>query len=214
MLLEGARVLGAWLAAYGGLRGVLRALIARAPPSADAAACHDEMARAIGWNACVFALGELIRTRHATSGTCGTWTCADGRAVPRCIVMFAIAEAIVYRVHVTMHRRGVGRHRVHHAHRKTHASVAFAFAPEDGVLQGLGLPLAYAIVAVPYAWYLCLEVATAAWTLLIHRSPPPRAPWPLLGPAYHEVHHSLNWYNFGFLTRFQDWAHGTLRAPR
>jgi sterol desaturase/sphingolipid hydroxylase (fatty acid hydroxylase superfamily) len=211
---EAAHVLASWCVAYAGLRGLLAVLAARVPTSADAHACHAEMERAIGWNACVFAIGDAVRGWwHGSSSVCGMWSCADGRTVERCAGMFVLAEAVVYRVHVAMHRRSAARHRIHHAHRRTHVSVAYAFAPEDGVLQGLGLPLAYACIAVPYGWYVCLELTTALWTLFIHLSPPPHAPWPLLGPAYHEVHHALNWYNFGFLTRFQDWLHGTLREP-
>ena len=107
------------------------------------------------------------------------------------------------------------KHSKHHVYKKAdelNAFSAFAFAPQDGWSQGLPLALCSLVYRVPLLFVLCMEVATAFWTLYIHTDVLP-LPWPIMGCDYHYVHHKYNWYNFGFMTRTFDYLFGTLRKP-
>ena len=179
----------------------------------ESAKRDQQFRRAIPLFAVVPALGAMAR--HAHDNRCSTWDCASGSIVWRVGAFFACAEYFVYFIHARLlHYHGLAAHHVHHAHRRVRVDVAYAFSPPDGFLQGVAVTAAYVCVPIPYAWFVAFEAFVGMWTIFIHLESTPRAPWPLLGPGYHAVHHEMNWYNFGFVTRFQDWLHGTLRAPR
>jgi len=106
-------------------------------------------------------------------------------------------------------------HRIHHIYNKEHTLSPFAglaFHPIDGLLQ-----------AVPYVWTLFLtpchyfthEVllfCTGVWTANIHDCIDGDCE-PIMGAAYHTIHHTTYRHNYGHYTTLFDSLFGTLEAP-
>ena len=107
-------------------------------------------------------------------------------------------------------------HRIHHVYNKDHTLSPFAglaFHPIDGLLQ-----------AVPYVWTLFLtpmhyfthEVLlflTGVWTANIHDCIHGECE-PIMGAAYHTIHHITYKHNYGHYTTLFDRMFGTLERPK
>lgn len=160
---------------------------------------------------------RVSRVCHSVS-ECGGWALS----LVEWGAYLLLVEVLVFGLHYfVLHKSWVGRwlgdHAAHHAFRRKDevcAYTSFAFAAQDGFLQGLPIALATCVVPVPLCFVYCTELLTAAWTIYIHCGKQLRLPWPFLGADYHEIHHSHNWFNFGFFTVLCDSLAGTLYMPR
>lgn len=169
----------------------------------------------------VVLLTELFR-KKGWSNTCDSLEECGGlpKVLVQCTLYFFTVELMIFLDHYyLLHKFDLGkmlmRHSKHHVYKKAdelNAFSAFAFAPQDGWSQGLPLALCTLVYRVPLVFVLCMEIATAFWTLYIHTDVLP-LPWPIMGCDYHYVHHKYNWYNFGFMTRTFDYLFGTLKTP-
>jgi lathosterol oxidase len=107
-------------------------------------------------------------------------------------------------------------HRIHHVYNKEHTLSPFAglaFHPLDGLLQAV--PYVWSLFLVPthYFTHEVLLFATGLWTANIHDCIHGRCE-PIMGAAYHAIHHTTYKHNYGHYTTLFDSLFGTLERPK
>lgn len=106
-------------------------------------------------------------------------------------------------------------HAVHHKYNKENSLSPFAglaFHPVDGILQAVPYTITLFIVPTHFFTHLILLFATGVWTTNIHDCVDGRVE-PVLGAAYHTIHHTTYKDNYGHYFIFMDWLFGTLTTP-
>ena len=106
-------------------------------------------------------------------------------------------------------------HRIHHVYNKEHTLSPFAglaFHPLDGLLQAV--PYVWSLFLVPchYFTHEVLLFLTGVWTANIHDCIHGRCE-PIMGAAYHTIHHTDYKSNYGHYTTLFDGLFGTLMRP-
>nr|XP_043607831.1 delta(7)-sterol-C5(6)-desaturase-like [Erigeron canadensis] len=106
-------------------------------------------------------------------------------------------------------------HATHHIYNKQNTLSPFAglaFHPLDGILQALPHVIALFLVPMHFTSHIALLFIEAIWTANIHDCVDGKV-WPVMGAAYHTIHHTTYRHNYGHYTVWMDWAFGTLRDP-
>jgi len=106
-------------------------------------------------------------------------------------------------------------HRTHHVYNKEDTLSPFAglaFHPLDGMLQAA--PYVWALFLTPchYFTHEVLLFCTGLWTANIHDCIDGDCE-PVMGAAYHAIHHTTYKHNYGHYTTLMDWMFGTLCVP-
>jgi lathosterol oxidase len=105
-------------------------------------------------------------------------------------------------------------HSTHHQYNKWETMTpwaSIAFNPFDGMLQAASYLLFLPVVPVHYFTHIFLLFFSGIWATNIHDSVPMNSE-PLMGAAYHAIHHTHYHYNFGQWFIFCDYLFGTLRS--
>lgn len=130
----------------------------------------------------------------------------------------ACVEFGVYWMHRMLHESKwlyMKLHHTHHIYNKENTLSPFAglaFHPLDGMLQAA--PYVWTLFLVPMH-FLTVELllfATGVWTTNIHDNLNGRCE-PIMGAAYHTIHHTLYRYNYGHYLTYMDRAFGTYKTP-
>ncbi|KAJ0042791.1 hypothetical protein Pint_18750 [Pistacia integerrima] len=106
-------------------------------------------------------------------------------------------------------------HATHHIYNKQNTLSPFAglaFHPLDGILQAVPHVIALFIIPTHFTTHIGLLFLEAIWTANIHDCINGKL-WPVMGAAYHTIHHTTYRHNYGHYTIWMDWMHGTLRDP-
>jgi hypothetical protein len=87
-----------------------------------------------------------------------------------------------------------------------------AFNPIDGMLQSA--PYIVGLLVAPvHSWvHIAALFFTGIWTNNVHDTLTGDTE-PVMGSAYHTLHHTLYWGNYGQFFVFFDWVHDTLEPP-
>ena len=106
-------------------------------------------------------------------------------------------------------------HRIHHVYNKDDTLSPFAglaFHPIDGLMQAA--PYVWSLFLTPchYFTHEVLLFLTGVWTANIHDSIDGQTE-PIMGAAYHTIHHVTYKHNYGHYTTLFDWMFGTLQVP-
>lgn len=93
------------------------------------------------------------------------------------------------------------------------ASIAgLAFHPVDGILQASPHVAALCLFPMHFFTHEVLMFLEAIWTANIHDNVD-EGVFPIMGAAYHTIHHTTYRHNYGHYTIFMDWLFGTLKEP-
>ncbi|KAL9269178.1 Delta(7)-sterol-C5(6)-desaturase-like protein [Drosera capensis] len=106
-------------------------------------------------------------------------------------------------------------HATHHIYNKQNTLSPFAglaFHPVDGILQAVPHIIALFLVPAHLTTHIALLFIEAIWTANIHDCIDGKM-WPVMGAAYHTIHHTTYRHNYGHYTVWMDWMFGTLRDP-
>lgn len=106
-------------------------------------------------------------------------------------------------------------HATHHIYNKQNTLSPFAglaFHPLDGILQALPHVLALFLFRTHFLTHVLLLFIEAIWTANIHDCIDGKI-WPVMGAAYHTIHHTTYRHNYGHYTVWMDWMFGTLCDP-
>ncbi|XP_031274120.1 delta(7)-sterol-C5(6)-desaturase-like [Pistacia vera] len=106
-------------------------------------------------------------------------------------------------------------HATHHIYNKQNTLSPFAglaFHPLDGILQAVPHVIALFIIPTHFTTHIGLLFLEAIWTANIHDCINGKL-WPVMGAAYHTIHHTTYRHNYGHYTIWMDWMLGTLRDP-
>lgn len=134
------------------------------------------------------------------------------------VVYMAGVEFGVYWMHRSLHEfQWAYRllHNDHHKYNKAHTLSPFAglaFHPIDGILQALPYTLMLFVVPFHYLTHLLLLFLTGVWTNNIHDCLDGKVE-PIMGAAYHTIHHTTYKDNYGHYFIYMDWLFGTLVTP-
>jgi lathosterol oxidase len=126
-----------------------------------------------------------------------------------------LVEWGIYWIHRYLHENRTlyrALHRVHHIYNNEGSLSPFAglaFHPIDGLLQAAPYGLLLPLLPVHFWTYEALLFFTAIWTTNIHDTLVCDT-LPIMGSAYHTVHHTTYRDNYGQLLVFFDWIHDTL----
>jgi Delta7-sterol 5-desaturase len=106
-------------------------------------------------------------------------------------------------------------HRIHHVYNKDHTLSPFAglaFHPLDGLMQAA--PYVWSLFLTPchYFTHEVLLFLTGVWTANIHDCIDGECE-PIMGAAYHTIHHITYKHNYGHYTTLFDKMFGTLQVP-
>lgn len=135
------------------------------------------------------------------------------------VLYFVAVEWGIYWVHRLLHDWKPGYkwlHATHHKYNKENTLSPFAglaFHPIDGMLQASPYVVGLFMVPVHYWAHLGMLFFTAVWTTNIHDTLDGRTE-PIMGAAYHTIHHTTYRHNYGQIFTFWDWYYGTLRVPK
>ncbi|EFJ12106.1 hypothetical protein SELMODRAFT_182646 [Selaginella moellendorffii] len=106
-------------------------------------------------------------------------------------------------------------HATHHIYNKQDTLSPFAglaFHPIDGILQALPHVLALFVVPMHFFTHEFFLFLEGIWTTNIHDCIDGEV-WPIMGAAYHTIHHTTYKHNYGHYTVWMDWMCGTLNEP-
>ncbi|KAK9105806.1 hypothetical protein Scep_022650 [Stephania cephalantha] len=106
-------------------------------------------------------------------------------------------------------------HATHHIYNKQNTLSPFAglaFHPLDGILQAAPHVMALFLVPTHFTSHIALIFIEGIWTANIHDCIDGKI-WPIMGAAYHTIHHTTYRHNYGHYTIWMDWMFGTLRDP-
>eukprot|EP00894_Picocystis_sp_ML_P001607 jgi/Pico_ML_1/52124/g2884.t1 len=142
--------------------------------------------------------------------------------IPMFFAYFAMymccVEFGVYWMHRMLHESKFlynNLHHIHHKYNKENTMSPFAglaFHPFDGMLQAI--PYVWTLYLVPMH-FLTVELllfATGIWTTNIHDNINGKCE-PIMGAAYHTIHHTLYRFNYGHYLTYMDRAFGTYITP-
>lgn len=142
--------------------------------------------------------------------------------IPMFFAYFAMymscVEFGVYWMHRMLHESKFlynNLHHIHHKYNKENTMSPFAglaFHPLDGMLQAI--PYVWTLYLVPMH-FLTVELllfATGIWTTNIHDNINGKCE-PIMGAAYHTIHHTLYRFNYGHYLTYMDRAFGTYITP-
>lgn len=87
-----------------------------------------------------------------------------------------------------------------------------AFHPLDGILQAVPHVIALFLFRTHFLTHILLLFLEAIWTANIHDCIDGKI-WPVMGAAYHTIHHTTYRHNYGHYTVWMDWMFGTLYDP-
>ncbi|XP_019179077.1 PREDICTED: delta(7)-sterol-C5(6)-desaturase-like isoform X2 [Ipomoea nil] len=107
-------------------------------------------------------------------------------------------------------------HATHHIYNKQNTLSPFAglaFHPLDGILQAVPHVIALFLVPIHFRTHIALLFMEAVWTANIHDCIDGKI-WPVMGAAFHTIHHTTYRHNYGHYTIWMDWMFGTLRDPK
>ncbi|XP_019173008.1 PREDICTED: putative Delta(7)-sterol-C5(6)-desaturase 2 [Ipomoea nil] len=90
--------------------------------------------------------------------------------------------------------------------------LGLAFNPLDGILQAVPHVIALFLVPTHLMTHIILLFVEGVWTANIHDCIDGKV-WPIMGAAYHTVHHTTYRHNYGHYTIWMDWMLGTLHKP-
>jgi len=128
-------------------------------------------------------------------------------------------EVGIYWMHRTLHTNKFLYKYVHGLHHKYNKAetmtpwASIAFNPLDGLLQASPYVFFLTLVPVHYFTHIFLLFFSGVWATLIHDSVPAETE-PIMGAAYHTIHHTHYHYNFGQWFIFCDYIFGTLRSRK
>nr|XP_043639096.1 delta(7)-sterol-C5(6)-desaturase-like [Erigeron canadensis] len=106
-------------------------------------------------------------------------------------------------------------HATHHIYNNQNTLSPFgglALHPLDGILQGLPHVISLFLVPMHFTSHIALLFIEAIWAANVHDCVDGKV-WPVMGAAYHTIHHTTYHHNYGHYTVWMDWAFGTLRHP-
>eukprot|EP00238_Polyblepharides_amylifera_P004746 CAMPEP_0196586820 /NCGR_PEP_ID=MMETSP1081-20130531/55700_1 /TAXON_ID=36882 /ORGANISM="Pyramimonas amylifera, Strain CCMP720" /LENGTH=325 /DNA_ID=CAMNT_0041908825 /DNA_START=106 /DNA_END=1083 /DNA_ORIENTATION=+ len=154
------------------------------------------------------------------------WTLVYGRVASQgwgvygvyFLLYMASVEFGVYWMHRKLHELKLGYkflHATHHIYNKENTlspMAGLAFNPVDGILQAS--PYVWTLFLVPMHFFTheILLFATAVWTTNIHDCIYGGGE-PIMGAAYHLIHHTHYKVNYGHYSIVCDWLFGTLKPP-
>lgn len=107
-------------------------------------------------------------------------------------------------------------HATHHIYNKQDTLSPFAglaFNPLDGILQAVPHVVALFLVPMHLRTHIALLFLECIWTTNIHDCIDGKV-WPVMGAAYHSIHHTTYRHNYGHYTIWMDWMFGTLQKPK
>lgn len=133
-------------------------------------------------------------------------------------VYLAFVEWGIYWVHRYLHDNKTLYkllHKKHHIYNNPGTMTPFAglaFNPIDGMLQSA--PYIVGLLVAPvHSWvHIAALFFTGIWTNNVHDTLTGDTE-PVMGSAYHTLHHTLYWGNYGQFFVFFDWVHDTLEPP-
>lgn len=128
-----------------------------------------------------------------------------------------IVEFCIYWIHRGLHDVSWLRwlHTDHHIYNKENTLSPFAglaFHPLDGIAQASPYVLCLFFLPIHFWTFEVMLFATGVWTTNIHDTVVGRTE-PLMGAAYHTIHHTTYKHNYGQYFIFWDWVFGTLEVP-
>ncbi|KAJ7542064.1 hypothetical protein O6H91_10G087700 [Diphasiastrum complanatum] len=135
-----------------------------------------------------------------------------------CILYLVIVEVGIYWMHRGLHDiKPLYKilHATHHIYNKQDTLSPFAglaFHPLDGILQAAPHVVALFLVPMHFFSHELFLFLEGIWTTNIHDCLDGKV-WPIMGAAYHTIHHTTYRHNYGHYTIFMDWICGTLRPP-
>ena len=135
------------------------------------------------------------------------------------IVYMALVEWMVYWMHRLLHDirpAYFALHVSHHIYNDNNAlspMAGLAFDPIDGVLQALPYSLLLFFVPMHMMTFEMLFFATCIWTTNIHDCLDGKCE-PIMGAAYHTIHHTSYKFNYGHYFIYVDQILGTLKVPK
>lgn len=135
------------------------------------------------------------------------------------IVYLVIVEFGIYWMHRELHDiKPLYKylHATHHIYNKQNTLSPFAglaFHPLDGILQAVPHVIALFLVPIHFRTHIALLFMEAVWTANIHDCIDGKI-WPVMGAAFHTIHHTTYRHNYGHYTIWMDWMFGTLRDPK
>ena len=155
------------------------------------------------------------------------WTVAyadlTAYSTPAYLVLFAVymafVEWCVYWMHRLLHDirpAYFALHATHHIYNDNNSlspMAGLAFDPIDGVMQGFPYALLLFFVPMHMMTFELLFFATCIWTTNIHDCLDGRCD-PIMGAAYHTIHHTSYKYNYGHYFIYCDQIMGTLMVPK
>nr|GLL19268.1 delta(7)-sterol-C5(6)-desaturase-like [Ipomoea trifida] len=134
------------------------------------------------------------------------------------IVYLVIVEFGIYWMHRELHDiKPLYKyiHATHHIYNKQNTLSPFAglaFNPLDGILQAVPHVVALFLVPTHLTTHIILLFVEGVWTANIHDCIDGKV-WPIMGAAYHTIHHTTYRHNYGHYTIWMDWMLGTLHRP-
>lgn len=132
------------------------------------------------------------------------------------VLYFLGVEWGIYWVHRLLHHPNLyWLHRDHHIYNKENTLSPFAglaFNPLDGLLQASPYILGLFLMPVHFWTHEIMLFFTAVWTTNIHDALQGDTE-PIMGSAYHTLHHTKYVDNYGQILVLWDWAHETLQPP-
>mmetsp|Transcript_1553 Transcript_1553/g.1559 ORF Transcript_1553/g.1559 Transcript_1553/m.1559 type:complete len:300 (-) Transcript_1553:59-958(-) len=105
-----------------------------------------------------------------------------------------------------------GLHHKYNKHETLTPWASIAFNPIDGMLQASPYVVGLFFIPVHYYTHVFLLFFSGVWATCIHDSVPASTE-PIMGAAYHTIHHTHYHYNFGQWFIFCDYIFGSLRTP-
>ena len=134
------------------------------------------------------------------------------------VAYMTFVEWGIYWVHRLLHDIPWGYtylHRVHHIYNSRHSLSPFAglaFHPVDGLCQASPYVIGMFLMPVHFWTHEALLFFTAIWTTAIHDTLQGDSE-PIMGAAYHTIHHTTYKDNYGQILVLFDYLHDTLLPP-
>ncbi|GMH27201.1 hypothetical protein Nepgr_029044 [Nepenthes gracilis] len=134
------------------------------------------------------------------------------------LIYLIIVEVGIYWMHRELHDIKLlykYLHATHHIYNKQNTLSPFAglaLHPIDGILQAVPHFVALFLVPSHLTTHIALLFLEGIWTANIHDCIDGKI-WPVMGAAYHTIHHTTYRHNYGHYTILMDWFFGTLRNP-
>lgn len=164
-------------------------------------------------------IGEWLMEHNCTFVY--AWPAEVGGVLPYlalCAAYLLYVEWGIYWCHRSLHEPHLYKllHRPHHIYSNRNQLSPFAglaFHPIDGLIQASPYTFGMFILPVHFWTHLAMLFFTALWTTNIHDTLTGDTE-PVMGSAYHTIHHTAYVNNYGQIFVLFDWLHDTLQPPK